>query len=504
MVDVRRVPLLERHHLVGRHRPGEQRRLSFDGIDRGQAIEAFVIVRAPAARIVPPIRLVHEIGREGRGRPVVSIGARFRVDEETIQQAEAERQRPMIRGDVLRRSSRGARGLSGAEDRQVRVAIGPRTVARLLQIAEDLIVGAILLDDIDDVLDRIGAGEEGRFHLSDQSVVAQYLLREPVQPPFVRDVDQTQIAADQRAAVLAPLPARRRKPLVGGVGGAARIVDEHRGVLDPGPLSIADDQQRPDGGDRRGILSRRDEPGQPGFPPTGAREVDDGDRVAVGVRDEERAPVGAQGQALRAAPGTGRLGQSHADALDLLVQAGVDHRDGVGVRVHHVQALPRHVEGHRRGMSIHHDAPDRTVRMARIDHGQGGVVPAGDVDLGDLAISRGQDRHAVGIDGPQRIVAPQVDAHQVSRTVQAGDDPERVPQVVGDEEGFAVRAEGQPGRIDGREVVVVTRRRGLCGEPAHVDELRLDPSVRPGRRGRDRRVAAGGEPECPDLVLDAP
>src|SRR5215475_151640 len=124
----------------------------------------------------------------------MSVGARLRIDKKTIHQSEALRQRPVVRRDVLRAGARRTRRFSRAEDRQARVAIGLGTGAGLPEIAENLVVGAILFDDIYHMLDRTGAGEQSGFDLADQSVVSQDLLREVVQPSLVRNVNQTQIA----------------------------------------------------------------------------------------------------------------------------------------------------------------------------------------------------------------------------------------------------------------------------------------------------------------------
>src|SRR5262249_10804 len=139
-------------------------------------------------------------------------------------------------------------------DRQAGIAVGPGAVAGLGQVAEDLIVGAILLDDVYHVLDRIRAGEQLRFHFADQPVVAQDLLREGVQGALVWNVNQTQIARNQRAAVLPALPAPRREAVIRRVGRAARVVDDHGRVFHARAFAVSDDKLLPDDGDRRRVL----------------------------------------------------------------------------------------------------------------------------------------------------------------------------------------------------------------------------------------------------------
>src|SRR5215510_4633063 len=83
----------------------------------------------------------------------------------------------MIRSDVLRQPVGRARRFARAEYCQARIAVGPGAVAGLTGIAEDLIVGAILFDDVNHMFDRIRAGEQSGFHFADQSVVTQDLAR---------------------------------------------------------------------------------------------------------------------------------------------------------------------------------------------------------------------------------------------------------------------------------------------------------------------------------------
>src|ERR1700741_5194552 len=81
-------------------------------------------------------RFLRVVGDVRSHRPVVTIGTYFGVDEESIEQPESLRQRMMIGRNAARKEDE--RGIS----------------ITLRQVTEDLIVGTVLLDDVDDVLER--------------------------------------------------------------------------------------------------------------------------------------------------------------------------------------------------------------------------------------------------------------------------------------------------------------------------------------------------------------
>jgi hypothetical protein len=66
----------------------------------------------------------------------VAVVAHLRVDVEVVEQHELAGERVRVRRDLL------------SEQGQVRVAVPLR------QVAQDLVVGAVLADDVEDVLDR--------------------------------------------------------------------------------------------------------------------------------------------------------------------------------------------------------------------------------------------------------------------------------------------------------------------------------------------------------------
>ena len=77
-----------------------------------------------------------EVGGIGPHRPFVAVGADLALDVEVVEQHELADQGVVVGRDRL------------GEQAEVRLAVA------LGHVAEDLVVGAVLLDDVDDVLDR--------------------------------------------------------------------------------------------------------------------------------------------------------------------------------------------------------------------------------------------------------------------------------------------------------------------------------------------------------------
>src|SRR5438046_6327609 len=96
----------------------------------------------------------------------------------------------------------------------------------------------------------------------------------------------------------------------------------------------------------------------------------------------------------------------------------------------------------------------------------------------------------------------QVNASQVSRVANITDDPQAVTQIVSHIECVAIRAYGETRRIDGRVIVVVTRR--ICGsrEPIDFDERGLDQSVWSVRGRGDGNDRARAKAKGPYLVFN--
>src|SRR5262245_61337225 len=154
------------------------------------------------------------------------LGTRRRVNKESIEQSESQRKRPMVGSYGLRRAAGPACRFTGTEDRKRRISVGPAPISRALDVAEELIVRAILFDYVDDVPDgrRTAKQTGGR---SNESVIAHDLLRVHCQLSIVRFGNQRDVAGKQRSAVLAAAaaaPAARRKAIVRHVWNQTRVV----------------------------------------------------------------------------------------------------------------------------------------------------------------------------------------------------------------------------------------------------------------------------------------
>src|SRR6185295_16756001 len=111
----------------------------------------------------------------------------------------------MVWRDVLMLTV-GPRGcITGAKDCERRIAVSFRAVARLFHIAKNLIIGPVLFDDVDDVLDRRTTGKESGLSLAKQPVVAHDLLCVTCQRGIIRKVHGADVANDERSAVLPAL-----------------------------------------------------------------------------------------------------------------------------------------------------------------------------------------------------------------------------------------------------------------------------------------------------------
>ena len=86
---------------------------------------------------------LHEVSRVGTHGPFVAVGADFAFDIEVIEQDEVAGEFVMIRRDAF------------GEETEFGIAVALR------QVAEDLVVGAVFLDDIEAVFDRAGGTDAG-------------------------------------------------------------------------------------------------------------------------------------------------------------------------------------------------------------------------------------------------------------------------------------------------------------------------------------------------------
>ena len=174
------------------------------------------------------------------------------------------------------------------------------------QVAEHLVVGAVLLDDVDDVLDRARVADLGGDRRLDRvrggrellvrvRAVAVHLGRVLLELLVVRDRDDRQGPVHGRCrctgtAAGAPRPRSARSSSVNGFGLRLQPLPTPTSRVLPSGLTATAVGYQPVGmnpltADRRG-----------------APHIDDGDAVVVRVGDVQRLAVRAQGQGVRRAP----------------------------------------------------------------------------------------------------------------------------------------------------------------------------------------------------------
>ena len=130
----------------------------FDGNPAQQ--RAFGIVSVFVAAIADGPSLRDVVGNGGRGGPDVSVAGDIAAIVEIVQDPELAREFVLIRGDVS-------------------TVHGERRIAvRFRDVAEDLIVRPIFLDDVDDVVNRVlAAGERNAIAVTASCVGLQDLRR---------------------------------------------------------------------------------------------------------------------------------------------------------------------------------------------------------------------------------------------------------------------------------------------------------------------------------------
>ena len=138
--DAAAVAHAERHHLEAvllRELPD---------VGRGLIGNAAAGDERAVLRVAQRPRALGELGRVGRRRPGLAVLRDFAAAIQVVEQHELLGQRVLVRRDVA------------AEERQARVAVA------LLQVAEHLIVGAVLFHDEEHVLDRRALADLGGNH----------------------------------------------------------------------------------------------------------------------------------------------------------------------------------------------------------------------------------------------------------------------------------------------------------------------------------------------------
>src|SRR6185369_475623 len=250
-----------------------------------------------------------------------------------------------------------------AKLRQGRVAVARSDVA------EHLIVGAVLLDQQEDVLDGRRV-TNARGNGCWRGFVARGLLDIVVSPT---------VLGEDGAGVLGNVLVARKREASQRCGGAVRVVAGHgNGSLslvrrDAGTpcvnaAGVGDDDRTTDSGEGRGVVVRWQQ----------AHVADRLLRLAVVAVDrnsigtpqaDEQVAVGGQGDAVRRVTDGGRRPRLSLDRLHDLVGGRVDDRDSVTVRVRDEQRVALAV--HRGGVKAHSDRSDCRRRVRGVDDAYG-------------------------------------------------------------------------------------------------------------------------------------
>ncbi len=189
----------------------------------------------------------------------------------------------------------------------------------LWEVAQDVVVGPVLFDDVDHVLDP-GVVEAGRFCRVDsgsQAVVFDDLAGMFDQAAHFTGGDDRDRAVDDVVDVRACPFARRDGVWVFGPDAFGAGHEEASVMVD-------DSGREPSGGDVAFEL--------------GAPEVDDGDSVHVRAGDIKGALVGGKFQLKGASAGDAtELGGSDGDCVDDFVGGGIDDADSIAGGIGHVE-----------------------------------------------------------------------------------------------------------------------------------------------------------------------
>ena len=261
-----------------------------------------------ARRVVRRHRLLDVVGRVGRHRPVVPVGAHLGVDEEPVEQSEPLGERVMIR-------RHGAR-----KEHQRRIAVALRDVA------EHLIVRAVLLEDVDHVLERrIARPRAARV----PSVRRGDARREPRERVAARLATRARASRHRRAA----------SSVYSSVRPMLRIAVRRGLGIDPAAFAARDDRAAsPTGEQRRRIPAGREFVRASRSVPDAAvtfdvagDEIEHGDGVRVGFGDEEARAVRRERERVRRrAPSLGAGRRRIERARDHASRLGVDDRHVIG------------------------------------------------------------------------------------------------------------------------------------------------------------------------------
>ena len=476
-------------------------------------------VEAPFARVgelLPPVVAVgegpvplDEVGGVGPHAPFVAVGADLALDVEVVEEDELPRQGMVVRRDAL------------GKEAERRVAVPLR------HVAEDLVVGAVLLDHVDHVLDRALRPGGERDRMTVELLFREEILgpRRPAGEGLFRplghlrgeavvggEVDERHRAVEQAADVVGG----------GGVGIEAGPRAVAVGLGDH-PLAVGDEEPRAVGGEphRRRIPAHGDETEAAGA----ARllHLPHADGVDHGVGDEEPLTVGGDRQGVGHVAG-GSVGRERGhESLGDTVSVEIDHRDAVAVGVGDEEPLPVGREEHLVGVLLHLD-PSRHFPLPRVDHRHRRLGPERDVEPpARLVDDAGPGVGGVGDDAFEEHVGPLGDrgivgglgrlrgrrrggvgeeqfVHHRLAAVLGQPDPRHgmAPDVRGVERPAAVGHGDAAG--DAADLLVAEGHRAV-GHERGGDEAEAEERLGGAARGPERR-AIGGEGEPLERLLE--
>ena len=452
-----------------------------------------------------------EVGGVGPHAPLVAIGADFALDVEVVEENELPGEGMMVRRHPFREQA----------ERWVAVP--------LRHVAEDLIVGPVLLDDVDDVLNRArGAGEER------DRVAVEVSRREQVvsgrglagEGPF-RPGRQLR---RQRVALFGEIDKRHRpvEQAADVVGGRGVGIESRPGAVAVGvgdhPLAVGDEEPAAVGGeaDAGRIPADGDEAEAAG----GSRSLDLPHRhgIDVGVGDEEPLAVGGDGQRVRRVARRSVGGERGDEGLTHPPRVEVDHRHAIAVGIGDEQPLAIGRHHHLVRVFLDLDPADNAP-LRGVDHRYSRLRPEGDIEpLPCFVEEAGPWVGSVGDDPLEEHVGPLRDRRVIGRRRGRGcrrrglgaeeeliDDRsaighgqsharDRMPPHIGCVEGGRGRVDGDPG--GNAPQFFVAEWHGLEGhkrprfEPKGEDRL--------GRAARDvESIARAVEGEPLEGLLDA-
>ena len=280
-------------------------------------------------------------------QPVVALG-RVRADVvQVVVETELLGQRVLVRRDLR------------SELRQARVAVA------LGHVAVHLVVGAVLLDQHEDVLDRRRVTDARRDRHGPG----------PAAPGILRVVPAPAVLGKDRIGVPGDVPVARKGEAGEGGGGAVRavthrdngaltLVERERRAARVDAAGVGDDDLVADGRHGRRVVVRRQQADVVHRLPRVAVILVDGDGVRTAEGDQQVAVV-RHGDARGLVPDVRRRPRLGLDRLHDRVPGRVDDRDSVTVRIGDEQRVVLDVHGGR--VQADCDRPDGRRRIRGVD-----------------------------------------------------------------------------------------------------------------------------------------